>query len=193
MALTTPSSSAEVKESLDVYLYSPSVPSWPVIGWPIKGTPLFLSQRSSNKIWLKRICKYMGRPHFKECKRRRKYPPSGLSEATPWFRRLVASLSPRRAGLDSWPIHVRFEVHEVAIKRLYLKYFGFALTVPFCQCSTPILYTPVADYISSLTFRHRASCILGQAFHYSPENAFYVFNQHIYFINWYLLDRASLI
>ena len=23
-----------------------------------------------------------------------------------------------------------------------------------------------------LTFRHRASCILGQAFHYSPENAF---------------------
>ena len=25
-----------------------------------------------------------------------------------------------------------------------------------------------------LTFRHRASCILGQAFHYSPENAFYI-------------------
>ena len=33
-----------------------------------------------------------------------------------------------------------------------------------------------------LTFRHRASCILGQAFHYSPENAFYKFNQQIYFI-----------
>ena len=33
-----------------------------------------------------------------------------------------------------------------------------------------------------LTFRHRASCILGQAFRYSPENAFYVFNQQIYFI-----------
>ena len=30
-----------------------------------------------------------------------------------------------------------------------------------------------------LTFRHRASCILGQAFHYSPVNAFYtrIFNQ----------------
>jgi len=27
-----------------------------------------------------------------------------------------------------------------------------------------------------LTFRHRASCILGQAFHYSPENAFYIFH-----------------
>ena len=25
-----------------------------------------------------------------------------------------------------------------------------------------------------LTFRHRASCILGQAFHYSPENAFHI-------------------
>ena len=33
-----------------------------------------------------------------------------------------------------------------------------------------------------LTFRHLASCILGQAFHYSPENAFYIFNQQIYFI-----------
>ena len=44
-----------------------------------------------------------------------------------------------------------------------------------------------------LTFRHRASCILGQAFHYSPKNAFYIFNQLIYFIIWYLLDRASLI
>ena len=46
---------------------------------------------------------------------------------------------------------------------------------------------------SALTFRHRASCILGQAFHYSPGNAFYIFNQQIHFIIWYLLDRASLI
>ena len=36
--------------------------------------------------------------------------------------------------------------------------------------------------IGHLTFRHRASSILGQAFHYSPENAFYIFNQQIYFI-----------
>ena len=47
--------------------------------------------------------------------------------------------------------------------------------------------------VRGLTFRHRASCILGQAFHYSPQNAFYIFNQQIYFIVWYLLDRASLI
>ena len=33
-----------------------------------------------------------------------------------------------------------------------------------------------------LTFRHGASSILGQAFRYSPENAFYIFNQQIYFI-----------
>ena len=46
---------------------------------------------------------------------------------------------------------------------------------------------------TGLTFRHRASCILGQAFRYFPENAFYIFNQKIYFIIWYLLDRASLI
>ena len=47
--------------------------------------------------------------------------------------------------------------------------------------------------VTHLTFRHRASCIWGQAFHYSPENGFYIFNQQIYFIIWYLLDRASLI
>ena len=34
---------------------------------------------------------------------------------------------------------------------------------------------------------------IGQAFRFSPENAFYIFNQQIYFIIWYLLDRASLI
>ena len=36
--------------------------------------------------------------------------------------------------------------------------------------------------VNRLTFRHRASCLLGQAFHYSLENAFYIFNQQIYFI-----------
>jgi len=33
-----------------------------------------------------------------------------------------------------------------------------------------------------LTFRQRASCIIRQAFHYTPKNAFYIFNQQIYFI-----------
>ena len=44
-------------------------------------------------------------------------------------------------------------------------------------------------------FNLLAPCVLyiGQAFLWSPENAFYVFNQQIYFIIWYLLDRASLI
>ena len=57
----------------------------------------------------------------------------------------------------------------------------------------PVRYLPTrTSSANRLTFRHRASCILGQAFHYSPENAFYVFNQQIYFIICYLLDRASL-
>ena len=66
-----------------------------------------------------------------------------------------------------------------------------------CDASTEsakrpqIAHTDVAN--SPLNFRQRASCILWQAFHYSPENAFYIFNQQIYFIIWYLLDRASLI
>jgi len=40
-----------------------------------------------------------------------------------------------------------------------------------------------------------APCVLyiGQAFRYSPQNAFYIFNQQTNFIIWYLVDRASLI
>ena len=36
---------------------------------------------------------------------------------------------------------------------------------------------------ADLTFGHGASFLyIGQAFRYSPENAFYIFNQQIYFI-----------
>ena len=35
-----------------------------------------------------------------------------------------------------------------------------------------VVYVVVCFVYFCLTFRHRASCILGQAFHYSPENAF---------------------
>jgi hypothetical protein len=41
---------------------------------------------------------------------------------------------------------------------------------------------PVTEADWSLTFRHRASSILGQAFRYSPEITFYIFNQKIHFI-----------
>ena len=44
------------------------------------------------------------------------------------------------------------------------------------------LITTAINSTRSLTFRHRASSLLGQAFRYSPENAFYIFNQQIYFI-----------
>ena len=46
----------------------------------------------------------------------------------------------------------------------------------------PVFERTVTDSKPLLTFRHRASCILGQAFRYSPEKAFYIFNQQIYFI-----------
>ena len=46
-----------------------------------------------------------------------------------------------------------------------------------------------------LEFNLKAPCVLyiGQAFRYSPENDFYIFNQQIYFIIWYFPDRASFI
>ena len=54
-------------------------------------------------------------------------------------------------------------------------------------------YSGLRLVCKGLTSTHRASCILGQAFRYSSQNVFYIFNQQIYFIIWYLLHRASLI
>ena len=44
----TPSSSAEVKEGVELYLYSPSGPSWPVLGWNL---PLTLPYLFSKHVW----------------------------------------------------------------------------------------------------------------------------------------------
>jgi len=54
--------------------------------------------------------------------------------------------------------------------------FGF---FKFCLLLTYETHqdTEWATWRVSLTFMHRASCTLGQAFHYSPENALYIFNQ----------------
>ena len=51
------------------------------------------------------------------------------------------------------------------------------------------------NYDNNVIINLKALCVLyvGQAFCYSPQNAFYIFNQQIYFIIRYLLDRASLI
>ena len=65
--------------------------------------------------------------------------------------------------------------------------------IPIQQCAVTSHSQNTVRRSSALTFRHRASSILGQAFRCSTESAFYIFNQQIYFIIWYLLDRASLI
>ena len=49
------------------------------------------------------------------------------------------------------------------------------------------------DVLAMINLKSPCVLYVGQAFRYSPENAFYIFNQQMYFIFWYLLDRASLI
>ena len=53
--------------------------------------------------------------------------------------------------------------------------FCVGLTLHFCFLYVSQNTQQILTY-TTLTFRHRASSILGQAFHYSPENAFYIFN-----------------
>jgi hypothetical protein len=45
-----PPSSAEVKERVQLYLYSASWPSWPVLGWPLP-LPIFCTSSSSSAIY----------------------------------------------------------------------------------------------------------------------------------------------
>ena len=56
------------------------------------------------------------------------------------------------------------------------KYATASRSMKLCPC----LQVQGSSRVRNL--RHRASCILGQAFRYSPANAFYIFNQQIYFI-----------
>ena len=62
----------------------------------------------------------------------------------------------------------------------YVYVWMFLFISPFIV--PPVLLQTISTLRSLLTFRHRASCIQEQALHYSPENAFYIFNQQIYFI-----------
>ena len=87
-------------------------------------------------------------------------------------------------------INVRKEIFVTSFEQRPSRYFHHWSNNQFVFRETAPQW---AHHSLALTIRHRASCILGQAFHYSPENAFYIFNQQIYFITWYLFDRASLI
>ena len=45
-----PPSNTEVKERVQLYLYSPSGPSWPIIGWPLPLLLLLLLSSSSSSV-----------------------------------------------------------------------------------------------------------------------------------------------
>ena len=52
------------------------------------------------------------------------------------------------------------------------------------QVTTVTVLLELCNHFNILCFNLQVPCVLyiGQAFHYSPENAFYIFNQQIYFI-----------
>ena len=89
-------------------------------------------------------------------------------------------------------LHIRTLIYSIELY-INIKMLSLCLQYLQSQDTEENWYSDQKKKLHCLTFRHRAFCILGQAFHYFPENAFYIFNQQIYFIIWYLLDRASLI
>ena len=87
---------------------------------------------------------------------------------------------------------------DIRNKKLYL----FTVLLPYINHFRVYSFYSLSYFSSSIIFfpsthfklNLQAPCVLyiGQAFRYSPENTFYIFNQQIYIIR-YLLDRASLI
>ena len=71
-------------------------------------------------------------------------------------------------------------IWEIRVKIGILKKLSERKSV--CVCVFVCVCVCVCVCGNILTFRHRSSCILGQVFHCSPEKAFYIFNQQIYFI-----------
>jgi hypothetical protein len=44
----------------------------------------------------------------------------------PWIKQLVADLSPRKLGLDSWSVHVIFVADKVALGQVFLQVLRFS-------------------------------------------------------------------
>ena len=96
------------------------------------------------------------------------------------------------------PLSIDLYLCDVCLSVAHVKFIGFVRGTSRTSERDKQRVTFVCDptkKTSSSFFNLQAPCVLyiGQAFRCFPENAFYIFNQQIYFIIWYLLDLASLI
>ena len=79
-------------------------------------------------------------------------------------------------------IYCKIALHVSGVYRTHHPEFDLFLVWLRLIVLLLILLRVSLNWFLVLTFRHCASCILGQAFRYSPENVFYTFNRQIYFI-----------
>jgi hypothetical protein len=89
------------------------------------------------------------------------------------------------------PIYFYINIYWLTVLKLFtaLKYVTYSV---MCRGSE---LDAVSTFKIVTSINLLAPCVLytWKVFRCSPENAFHIFNQQIYFIIWYLLDRASLI
>jgi hypothetical protein len=95
-----PPSNAEVKERVELYVYSPSGPSWPVLGRNVPICHLFHAHyRFCSAHPCDKSAQIIFGAQHKFCSFLQ-IPPTFFLMAVSWLKRLVAGLSPRRAGFD---------------------------------------------------------------------------------------------
>jgi hypothetical protein len=69
-------------------------------------------------------------------------------KAVPWLKRLVAGLSPRKAGFGFWSVHVGFVVDKVALGQVFLRVLWFSpVNISFRQGSILIYHLGEEQYV----------------------------------------------
>jgi hypothetical protein len=95
----------------------------------------------------------------------------------PWFRRLVAGLSPRRPGSALRSIHVGFMMNKAAIRQVFSEFFGFPLSISSHRGSP-------YSYINKIQV---GGCSLETSSHSTDINMNKVNQKYIYtFLTWIL-------
>ena len=117
--------------------------------------------------------------------------PNAFARDSSWFQKITTSLLTSK----QFPNERQAELNICTSESISGSCEYTAVATQHCTARFELKQTECrlfCGYVGFLNFWAPRFLYIGQAFRYSPENAFYIFNQKIYFSIRYSLDRASL-